>query len=391
MSATPYLSLVPQHWVLFCAILNLCIFIQCVPANLFIIAFYRKKRDKIVPLLYMLIALIDFTTGILALFHTIALFSIFFNNLSWLEYYLAMVFFLTSDTIRISAFLNTCLAVIRTINIIKPFKSINRTALKISILAYSFLWVPLIVHQEYKTYTRNDTDLAITALLYMPFVGESVIMSATGNYDPSKSIIFFTSGLPFILPSLISLVCLCIKAHALLKKRKFNIKRQRLTSDSHRDITITIAMITLLFFASNSAYTLFLTLTYISPIKVFTTNYLTGCYITSTICPFVNSAFNPVILIWRGAALRLYAGEKLVKCGITRLVLRCFGDHNLDASSVLQNPLTHNIRTVTSNLGSDRPNNEIRLRSLEIERTNINPVDETVEDLNSILHSAHRD
>ena len=119
---------------------NLWLGLQAMAMNMLVIAFYAKKRKKVVPFMYLLIATVDFFTGISALCSGI-LFYLAVTHLKAALYLFYPIYSIFSITTKISVFLNVSIAIIRTINIYAPFYHINVTYVTISTALYSIFWV----------------------------------------------------------------------------------------------------------------------------------------------------------------------------------------------------------------------------------------------------------
>ena len=105
---------------------------------------------------------------------------------------------------------------------------------------------------------------------------------------------------------MISLACLAINWRKLsTSQQKMSVSKSGESSNTEREVTITIGMLTTVFSLCNTVYAAFLTLCWILGLDYWNDQrILQLCYLTSTVFPFISSALNPVILIWRSKKLR---------------------------------------------------------------------------------------
>ena len=242
------------------------------------------------------------------------------------------LFFLTSITARLSAFLNTVLAVVRTLNITLPFYHIRSRRIMISIVCYMLGWVPIIVYEVYyyfvedlKRWPQQIYDKLVT----LPTAGNAlVVIGTSANFTGSKDVVLWLGvGIPFLLPSIIAVLCLCLQSYTLLKN---NVAEDQRITDHNRAVTVTILQLTVLFCICNSAFIIFAKF-----MDLFTQNLTREStskmeYVTSTMFPMLNSAINPMILLYRGCkvwqsmvykvkkALCLLSKDEIVQCNPSR-------------------------------------------------------------------------
>ena len=152
---------------------NLWLGLQAMTMNILVIAFYANKRKKLVPYMYLLIATVDFFSGISALFSGI-LFCSAVKHLKVALYLFYPIYSIFSITTKISVFLNVSIAIIRTINTYAPFYHIKVTHVTISTALYTLFWV---------TWTAFDMANAMTSRLSMHILAERLIKP--GGYQVS--------------------------------------------------------------------------------------------------------------------------------------------------------------------------------------------------------------
>ena len=118
--------------------------------NYFIIKFYKSRWKETVPHIYVLLSSSDFIVGVSAMLNVIT-FACYLatdgyneNNsevsLS-LQVSAIVTYLVSSVVIRVSAFINVVLAVVRTINIISPFTNLKTNVMTISTLIYIMIWI----------------------------------------------------------------------------------------------------------------------------------------------------------------------------------------------------------------------------------------------------------
>ena len=215
-------------------------------------------------------------------------------------------YIVTSLSFRTSAFYSTVMSVSRTINITNPFYKLNLTLLKVSVVIYPLLLVPFLVLDIDQMYTyspRTDhpldlLDHTMSFYVYFAFLGRSIFTLASGNLVLLKTLVV-TISLPFILPSLFTGVCVVYQCYTLLKPTKL----QGGSAEKKRQITITIVMLTILFFVCNTPYIYCPIASTSGPGH---TDFNSQNYVVSTVLPFFNAAFCPLILIIRGESIKVY-------------------------------------------------------------------------------------
>ena len=232
--------------------------------------------------------------------------------------FLAAVFSLTTLILRVSVFVNVVLIVVRTLNIIRPFYQINRKRLWIAVFICPLVLLPIILYDAVKIGELLEPYQRKILYVFLPYVGDHCIVDiviAAQNLKVKKGskkeiqippwVTFVTSCAPFIVAVIIAVVCLGINWRRLSRNQKHLSESKSGPGDTEREITITIAMLTAVFFICNTVYAVFLTLyTILHWDYAGNQTVLQLSYVTSTIFPFVSSALNSVILIWRSKNLR---------------------------------------------------------------------------------------
>ncbi|KAL5263158.1 hypothetical protein ACHWQZ_G008535 [Mnemiopsis leidyi] len=289
------------------ATLNMILGLQALLLNIFVMGFYFKKRKETVPLMYLFVSSTDFLTAVSAVLISLIL---FFQK-HWTQISIDLVlpaYALYSVTFKVSVFLNLTIAVARTINIIQPFYRIKNRLFVIATLLYSLGWIIYTAVQITLERGKGHVSLFDT-YLYTP--GQYLVgyVSTDGRLEECRNAALFIC-LPYLLPSLVVVVCMAVQARTLLKLQP----EKTTNTETQKNITTTIFMMTVLFFVCNTVYV-------VNPITICKAayeetdihtdnhaNYLKVQYklrfLTGVVAPFVNAAFNPLILIARGTALK---------------------------------------------------------------------------------------
>ena len=124
----------------------------CITLNSFVFSFYWKKVKEVVPMIYTVLSLTDMGVSIGHLLNLICLGLYLSLDMEYkdrgyvypqMKYSTYIAFFVSGIAIRTSVFLNVILTVVRTITIYNPFRSINRSAIKISLGIFLVFWLVL--------------------------------------------------------------------------------------------------------------------------------------------------------------------------------------------------------------------------------------------------------
>ena len=207
--------------------------------------------------------------------------------------------FLTMWTLRISVFYNLVLFVTRTINIVSPFYHVNRRLILWFLVLIPWLpWFPVLVHQMMWKYSDGDIfKMRIITSSYL--VGESLIHEVLrmGHYP----VLLFCVFIPFVFPSVISIISLFPQAKCLMLASTCNSGRD----PAKIRAGITIFLLTLVFFVCNTSSFSFWLNVCLNPDDAYlSSENAIWIYVTGVTIPFLNSAISPTILICRGNSLR---------------------------------------------------------------------------------------
>ena len=258
-----------------------------------------------------------------------------------------MTFFLSSVTSLMPVFITLTLAVVRSINILLPMYSINRRIMYSTMITYQILWLPLIVLECHSIYAYFSTDFErrLYFLIISRMVGSETIAIIEPDIHSTLVYLVIAIGLPFVLPSVLCVVCGMIQCYTLVKRAPAVGTRSYLRN---RRITVTVAQLTTVFtVCSTVGFVVMFTFSLTVPDIAQTTQwelYLT--FITCTMGPYFNSLINPIILITRGKTLRTFSRESyyLPQRGSSRGSSRGGGKEGIQTSKLyIINSLCTNI------------------------------------------------
>ena len=342
----------------------------CMSLNMHVFRFYRKKfKQDVVSLLYSLLSLADilvatgsFVTVIcLVLYLTLDLEAKDMDFVDPSVKYLCYIsFFISSIAIRISIFLNALLSIVRTIMIKNPFYETSKRGICLAVAFVTLFWTITAAAEVYTQdyinieahWTTFETEISEGSdlgseeeylknrkqYLYLwyyiytsaagfyctlEFLGSSLPWSVgfynvKGDVDgddlkQSYSENFALYGMfliAFVIPCLIAIVCLIIKAVILSKPSVGG------TQNNNKVVTNTIMMLTLVFVICNTINIIVISLamfygdwfeldeTGIKKDDDVIRRFYRTMFAVQQVLPLLNSTLSPMILIWRGTALR---------------------------------------------------------------------------------------
>ena len=327
-------------------IVNLVLGVECIILNGIVIKFYYMKKQDIIPFLYIVLCSCDLLSGVNALVDAV----ISFCGVS-LEIYdsedrpfwlISISYLLTTVASRTSIYYNVVLAIIRTINIIRPFYLVKKKYVVICIVLYPLLWLSIGVAELIIQVRNNDLE-SIYFLYLHPLPGLNVIL---GDYHilgtPAFVTVLILITIPFLVPTIIMIVCAIIQSVSLLTKSfvintdnvSINNSRASVSLGNHgnvtkqRNMTVTIFLITALCIVCNTGYIIYIIVFRTLPLNSLTVDmYFIITYTMSTTLPFINASLNPIIFLTRGSALRQHIMECTVKpirqsIGVAELIIQ---------------------------------------------------------------------
>ena len=300
------------QWFNICfGVIDLWLAVQMMVLNVIVIAYYQPEVKKIVPFMYILLSVTDSITGLAALL----------NGLMFLllehpgSYLIGPTYLIFSITFRVSVFLNLIISIVRTINIIRPFYRIRRLRIGVAVALYSLasaaISVGLLFDHEIEFNLQKPKREYLEKLMYKPSGYQILSINGLPTITEEFRNLTLFIAVPFVLPSIVTMICMSIQIRAVLKPSP----TQCSNSDKQKEITKTIIMLTVLFFFCNTVYIFYPVLYYKRYIKPDGLNTETALgltqveqlrlqYCLGVLCPYINAAFNPAILIYRGKELR---------------------------------------------------------------------------------------
>ena len=300
-------------------------------------------------------------------------------------YFSYISFFISSIAVRISIFLNAMLSIVRTIMIRDPFSQPSKVGICIAVGLMTFLWTFLTVGEIYtvnvhgigahwRRYTNitpaehinleedaknRKQYLYLWYFIYTSATGYNFIMESLGDKLPwsvglyrngrinaedaltastikrnhfvkdicERASLYGTLCVAFVVPCLISIVCLVIQSAYL---RKPSVGGSENNNKNNKKVTTTIMMLTLVFVFCNATNIIIISIAMFDDawfrekdaesgeeITVTTDENIIGFYRSMfavlQLLPLINSTLSPVVLIWRGSALKEYIRGCFVK------------------------------------------------------------------------------
>ena len=354
-------------WGVTVVVFLLILISSCFIGNGLVFSFYRKKSSETVSLLYTILSLTDIIVAAGALLTTICLIlylsiDLQFKDMSYVNpavpWFCYLSFVVFGLSIRVSIFLNAMLTVVRTIMIRDPFREIRKRGIFIALGVFVTIWVFMIIGEVYtqkeiyiekrwRGYEKETEGLTEEDLfnrkqnLYLwyyiftsmagyyhivEFIGSDLPWSI-GLYNeenPSEKefaetveigAVYAIFLITFIIPVVIALACLVLQA-ILLKKSGQEVGVE---SNQNKYVTRTIFLLTVLFLVCNSTSIVYCSIASFSQNfdkysitekdddKI--TSFYRWLFVFQQMLPLLNSTLSPMILIWRGSALRNFARE----------------------------------------------------------------------------------
>ena len=298
---------------------DLLLGLQAIIANALVISFYFPSYKKVVPFMYLLMAACDSITGIGAILTAIMFFLLETDTYKAALHIVPVAYAIYSITFKVSVFLNLAIAIVRTINILLPFYRMRIIGIGVATATYSCGLLAFTLWQL-ASWDAHHISLLDT-YVYSPGQYQVLYNGDTEDKDQCRNVALFIS-FPYLIPSCIVLVCMAVQIRTILKQRP----DRNANTQTQRQITITIFMLTVLFFICNTAYVYYpihycliahgvIKIDYADKSRIRTVHMMS--YLTGVMCPFINAALNPVILIMRGQALSGFLKRKLQRFSTT--------------------------------------------------------------------------
>jgi len=288
--------------------------------NSFVIFHYLPQRNKFVPSTYLLISSCDclMTLGILL---QALLLQLLYSTTLVESWPLLLSVAVIGLALRCSVFGSVLLAVARTIKIVSPFYPIKRKVALGCVVSYTAFWVGVASYDVYTlaSSTMEDVDLYTTS----PFLGKEAAtkisvagcsdeecVQSEGNEMLGRRLTFSLSILGFVVPCVIVLVCMVLQVAWLRRPSPGD-------AASQRHVTITILLLTAVFFVCNSATSIWFVLDKITDVlestrRVSRVLYFMLVGMTITTVPLLNAVLSPLIIVLRSAQLKKALMDRLL-------------------------------------------------------------------------------
>ena len=296
--------------------------------NFGVMTYYRKTlKSRIISFIYFILSLSDFCTGLCAFLHAL-IFSVMMGlkndvtgHVIWL---ILIAYFFTVISFKVSAFVSLLFAVIRTINIVSPFKIVNKRAVVIATGLCALIWsivfvvdVFVFVQTNKANFENNDIDGLLDGIMprfYRPSKAQLIeYLARKYHYDvPGQECIVDALFIipPVLLCAGITFIATVVQVYFLLCPQGFSGKDKKGNKDQQerRGMSITIILISVSFIVCAS-FTLY------EPVQIcFHPSVLKNqrvYYAMAYIPFFVNAALNPLILFIRVKNFRDFLGKTI--------------------------------------------------------------------------------
>ena len=371
-------------WGISMILLCTLLIVICLFLNIIVFKFYSKKaKEDVVAMIYSFLSFADILVAVGASATVICLTQYLALDMKEKEkdfvypsikYFSFISFFISSIAVRISIFLNALLSVVRTIMIKNPFSQPSKRGIYIALGVITLLWTLLTAGEVYTQQViniENHWDSYEGAIKDQKFIESAeedaknrkqylylwyfIYTSAAGFYHLTEMLgnrlpwsvnfydvhlahtltseghkksgsenaaLYGTFCLAFVLPCIVSMVCLVIQT-AYLKKPSVGGSEN---NNNNKKVTHTIMMLTLVFMFCNATNIIIISIamfnedwflegesdylkhpktgTYVVIKDEAITRFYRTMFAVQQILPLLNSTLSPMILMWRGSAFR---------------------------------------------------------------------------------------
>ena len=288
---------------------------QAVLFNLLVIIYYRGLFTRVIPMMYLMIAVCDMITGVAAFLTGILILSV--RNHLQLALHLSYIAYpVYSVAIPTSIFLNVNLAVIRTITLQNPLYRVVKE-LVVGVVGLCAVGWAALTAWHLNRWEKTKTLLG--GYIYAPGQFQAVYHQKTTSMMECTNVVLFVV-VPYLLPSAVVLGCVAVQVHLITRWRGGDMDQSKDGGDRWRQqkhITLTIISLSLLFFVCNTVF-VYLPIAHCQALREMNwfdkeemrRRGMLG-HITGLVFPFVNAAFSPVILVVRGKVIsRMFGGDQ---------------------------------------------------------------------------------
>ena len=202
----------------------------------------------------------------------------------------------------------------RTAQIIKPFLRVNSKLLNAALKIFPSVAFILIVADAICWYLWMLSDS--TCILHwwrieaVSYICEGLVAYFLDERTGSNFAQFMFSNLNYTLPCLLVLVCMVLQI-CFIKRAFIGGSQPDRGTANHANLTV--LLVSLLYFSTNSTYAIVYTLGFTDLFEVHGKRYRILCLVTKFTLPLINAALFPLIIILRKASLRAEMKEQLQK------------------------------------------------------------------------------
>ena len=329
--------------------------ILCLPIillDIFVLTHYIHRYRKFVPCMFLLISTCDGLMAVFVLVESAIIIKYHQEKTSveadQVETRIRVAACVLWNVLyRVSTFVNVVLCVAKTLKVRFPFYRIRMKLALASITFYLMLWVPIAAFEYHGIVTkRQDNKQMKDKTMSYGQLGPEIGAIFYKKYDLPNSkngiktyygaiALFILTIIPFIIPSILSLVCLFVLVKTLRKPATINVSAAK-----RKYVTITATCITFLFFVCTSLSTLYqfiakmvITIMLGKKVDKDLNHHLYPLF--NLTLPLLNAAISPLIIVLRSSDL---------KAGLTKVFnsINSFTGGNAPSSrttSLIVNPL----------------------------------------------------
>ena len=181
--------------------------------NGLIIRYYWSDRKRVVPFLFFTNACNDIFLSTGVILQTVAL--ILYDGRP-AKFFISFGYTTVGTGVRVSAFVNLLVCMVRAVNIIQPFYRVKRRHVTLSITVYTAFWTVVSFHDVIwflnNVGFKGEEVYAIRSLVFKPEVGFAAVRGLALSVGGDILVLFV---LPFILPAFLLIVSSVIQVCSL--------------------------------------------------------------------------------------------------------------------------------------------------------------------------------
>jgi len=354
-----------KTWIYISILICITLSMLCLFLNGSVLAFYYRKRERVIPLMYSLMSIADMVVPLGTCLTVNCLFLYTFLDsesmpnsyinpaMQWSTY---VAFFISSVAIRTSIFLNITMSIIRTIGICQPFIKISKILIIISLALWVAGWSATAIGEilsvtkycinEYWSKFLNSSDftpdnykqgLYTWYFIFTPLSGYFMTVEYLGekltevglwrDHGHAEVVMAFVYLIiTFVAPSIVTVLSMGIQLISLKNSSTHVVGNAAQMSRNRNDkrLTKTIILLTTVFFICNTSSTCFIMIAcYTSLLKhgdidepIDDDNVIRIFYHSMFFCqcvvPLINSTLNAFVMVMRGKTLKKFLWYKLI-------------------------------------------------------------------------------